>query len=150
MPPRLGQHAAPRIDQDDGEIGGRRAGHHVAGILLMAGRIGDDEFAPVGREEAIGDVDGDALLALGGEPVDQEGEVELAALRPDLLAVGLERRQLVFEQHLGFVEQPADQRALAVIHAAAGNEAQQALMLMGDEVLLDIPGYQIGLVSHQK
>ena len=44
-------------------IGG--AGRHVAGVLLVARRVGDDEGALLGREIAVGDVDG-ALLALGG------------------------------------------------------------------------------------
>ena len=57
---------------------------HVARILLVAGRVGDDELALVGREEAVGDVDGDALLALGGEAVDEQGEIERPACAPDL------------------------------------------------------------------
>ena len=75
------------------------------------GRVGDDELALVGGEEAVGDVDRDALLALGGEAVDEQREVDVAALRADLLRVGLERGELVLEQHLRFVQQPADQRA---------------------------------------
>ena len=77
MPPRLGQHALARIDQEHGEVGGRGAGHHVARILLVARRIGDDELALLAREEAIGDVDRDALLALGREAVDEQREVDL-------------------------------------------------------------------------
>jgi hypothetical protein len=42
----LRQHALARVDQDDREIGGRGAGRHVAGVLLVAGRVGDDELAP--------------------------------------------------------------------------------------------------------
>jgi hypothetical protein len=67
-------------------IGGRGAGDHVAGILLVAGRVGDDELALVGGEEAVGDVDGDALLALGGEAVDQQAK-SISPPRADLLAV---------------------------------------------------------------
>src|SRR5690606_40377676 len=33
------------VDQDDDGIGGRGAGHHVACVLLVAWRIGDDELA---------------------------------------------------------------------------------------------------------
>ena len=65
MAARLGQHALARVDQDDGEVGGRGAGDHVARVLLVARRVGDDELALVGGEEAVGDVDRDALLALG-------------------------------------------------------------------------------------
>ena len=79
------------------------------------GRVGDDELALLGREEAVGDVDGDALLALGGEAVDQQREVDLLPLRADPLAVGFERGELVLEDHLRIVEQPADQRRLAVV-----------------------------------
>ena len=57
----------------------------------MARGVGDDELALLGGEEAVGDVDGDALLALGGQAVDQQREVELAAARTDLLRVALER-----------------------------------------------------------
>ena len=81
MAPRLRQHALARIDQHDGEIGGRGAGRHVAGVLLVAGRVGDDERALRRGEEAVGDVDGDALLALGLEAVDQQREIDVVAGR---------------------------------------------------------------------
>ena len=70
--PRLGQHALARVDQDDGELGIRGARRHVARVLLVARRVGDDEFALVGREEAVGDVDRDALLPLGFQAVDAD------------------------------------------------------------------------------
>ena len=81
VPPRLGQHALARVDQDHREIGVGGAGRHVAGVLLVARRVGDDELALLGREEAVGDVDGDALLALGLEPVDEQREVDVLAGR---------------------------------------------------------------------
>ena len=52
------------------------------------------------------------------------------ALRADLLRVRLQRRELILEDHLRVVQQPADQRRFAVIDAAAGDEAQQALVLV--------------------
>ena len=125
----LGEHALARIDQDHCGIGGRGAGDHVAGILFVARRVGDDELARLGGEEAISDVDRDALLTLGREPVDEEREVERFALRALLLAVAGECRNLIVEQQLRIVEQPSDQRRLAVIDAAAGDEAQQRLAL---------------------
>ena len=55
----------------------------------MARRIGDDEFAARRREIAISDVDGDLLLALGLEAVDQERKVERAvAARTLRVALG--------------------------------------------------------------
>ena len=70
------------IDQQDGEIGVRRAGRHVARELLVARRVGDDEGAPRAGEEAVGDVDGDALLALGLQPVEQQREVDSSPAVP--------------------------------------------------------------------
>ena len=150
----LDQHALARIYQDRGAIGGRGTGHHVAGILLVSRAVGDDELALLGREKAIGDIDRDALLALGGKPVDQQREVDLLPLRAHLLAVVLERGELVFEDHLRIVEQAADQRRFAIVHAAAGDEAQHRLVLVLLEIGLDIVGDQrVGLVDgigHQK
>jgi hypothetical protein len=56
-------------DQDEREIGDRSAGRHVGGIFLVTGRIDDDELAACRREEAIGDVDRNVLLALGRQSV---------------------------------------------------------------------------------
>ena len=53
------------VDENDGDIGGGGAGGHVARVLLVARGVGDDEFSFGGGEVAIGDVDGDALFALG-------------------------------------------------------------------------------------
>ena len=58
---------------------------------------------------------------------------------PTFLRVGLERGELVLEDQLGVVEQPADQRALAVVDAAAGDEAQQALVLVRVEIARRCP-----------
>ena len=114
-----------------------------------------------GREKAIGDIDGDALLTLRREPVDQQRKVDVLPLRPDALRIRLQRRQLILEDHLGIIQQPTDQRGLAIVDAAAGDEPQQALVLvlieisgdvLGDEGigLVDFTGFdQIG-VGHQK
>ena len=147
---RLREHALARVDQDHGDVRGRRARDHVARVLLVPRRVGDDELAPVGREEAVGDVDGDALLALRGQSVDQQREVELAALRADLLRIRFERGELILEDHLRLVQQPADQRRLAVVDAAAGDEPQQPLVLVRLEVRVNVFGDEIGLVGHRQ
>src|SRR3546814_14207007 len=77
-------------------------------------------------EEAIGDVDRDPLLALGGKAVDEQRKVDLLPLRPDAPAVGLERRKLILEDHFAVIEQPPDQRRLAVVDRAAGDERSEA------------------------
>ena len=56
--------------------------------------------------------------------------------------------KLIFEDHLGVVEQPTNQRRLAVIHAAAGDKAQQVLVLVFVEVGLDIFGDQFRRMCH--
>jgi hypothetical protein len=80
VPAGLRQHAVAGVDQNDGQIGRGCAGRHVARILLVARRIGDDEFAFRRREVAVGDVDGDALFALGAQAVGEQGEVDVAAM----------------------------------------------------------------------
>ena len=76
MPPRLRQHAVARIDQNDGQLRRGGAGRHVARVLLVPGCIGDDELALRRGEVAIGDVDGDALLAFGAQAVGQQREID--------------------------------------------------------------------------
>ena len=138
--PGLAQHALARVDQHDGEIGGRGAGRHVARVLLVAGRVGDDELALRRGEEAVGDVDGDALLALGLQPVDQQREIDVVAGGAVLARIALQRGKLVLEDLLGVVEQPADQRRLAVVDRTAGQEAQQRLLLLRRQIVADAVG----------
>ena len=69
---RLGQDALARVDQHDGEIGRGGAGGHVAGVLFVARRVGDDELALGRGEVAVGYVDGDALFAFGAEAIGEE------------------------------------------------------------------------------
>jgi len=44
--------------------------------LLVAWRVGDDVLARAGAEVAVGDVDDDALLALGDEAVGEQREID--------------------------------------------------------------------------
>ena len=67
----------------------------------------------------------DSLLAFGREPIDQEREVQIAAPGPEFARIGFERRELVLVEEPGLVEQPADQRGLAVVDRAGGGEAQE-------------------------
>ena len=45
MAPRLRQNALARIDEYDGEFRVRCAGRHIARVLFMPGRIGNDKRA---------------------------------------------------------------------------------------------------------
>ena len=131
-------HAVAGIDEQHGDIGRRRTGSHVARVLLMAGGIGNDVFAAVGGEEAVSHIDGDALFALGLQAVYQQRQIHDFAGGAVLDAVTRDGGELVFEDHLRVVQQAADQRRLAVIHAAAGDEAQHVLVFMLVQVVLNI------------
>src|SRR5206468_9180113 len=137
--PGLCENALARVDQQNGEFGRRRAGDHVAGVLFVARSIGNDELALLARKIPVGDVDRDALLALGGKSVDEKREVNLLALRPVPFAVRLKSDKLVVEDLPRFVQQPPDQCRLTVVDAAAGDEAQKLLLLLRGE-----PGFGVG------
>jgi hypothetical protein len=47
-------------------------------VLLVAGSVGHDESPSRRREVAVGHVDGDHLLALGLETVEEQSEIEVA------------------------------------------------------------------------
>ena len=113
-----------RVDEHEREVGGRGAGDHVARVLHVARGVGDDELAPRRREVAVGDVDRDALLALGAQAVGEQREVRRSRRRGARLRL-LDVLELVLEDRLRVVEQPADQRRLAVVDRAGGGEAQQ-------------------------
>ena len=85
MAPGLDQHAFARVDQDHRKVSRARAGHHVAGVLLVPRAIGDDELSLFGVEKAIGDIDRDALFAFRRKTIDQQREIDFLALRSDLL-----------------------------------------------------------------
>ena len=121
--------AQARVHEHDGEVGGGGAGDHVARVLHVAGGVGDDEPPARRGEVAIGDVNGDALLALGAEAVGEGGEVDLAAAGE--VGGALQRFDLVFHQRPRVVEQPANERGLAVIDRAAGVEAEDIDGMMG-------------------
>ncbi len=121
--PRLRLQAVHGVHQQDGDIRGAGGSDHVARVLLVARRIADDELARGRGEVAVRDVDRDALLALGQQAVGDQREVDrhLAGAARS----GFERGHLVGQQALAVPEQAADQRALAVVDAAGGGEAQR-------------------------
>src|SRR5262249_44745592 len=74
---------------------------------------------------AIGHVDGDALLALGLQAIDQRCHVEVAAGRAEPRAVAGKRRDLIVEQKLAVVEEAPEQGRLAVIDRPASEKTQK-------------------------
>ena len=111
------------VDEHDPELCGRGAGDHVARVLDVPGRVGELKAPPRRDEGAVGDVDRDALLALGSEAVGEQRKVDVpvTAAARDVLDV----LELVDEDLLRVVEQPADQGRLAVIDRAARDEAEK-------------------------
>ena len=140
MPLRLREHAMPGIDQNDRQISRRGTRCHVPRVLLVAGRVGDDKLALIGREIAVGDVDCDPLLPLVFKPVSEQSQVEFLTGGAIPRGVFLDGGELVFVDHLRLVEESANERALAVVDAAAGDEPQQFLPFVLFEVGVDVGG----------
>ncbi len=120
------QHAFAGVDQQDRQIAGRCAGRHVTRVLLVPWRVGNNKFAFLGREIAVCHINGNSLLALSLQPVDQQRQIEFFTLGAMTLTVVMQRRELIFINLTRIVQQSANQRAFTVIDAAAGQEAQQA------------------------
>ena len=121
MAARLLAHAFGGVDHQDGGLRLGDAGDRVLQELLVAGRVDDDVAALGGLEEDLRGVDGDALVALGLQRVEQERPFELAAA---LVRRGLQLRELAFGQRVGVVQQAADQARLAVIDMADDREGK--------------------------
>jgi hypothetical protein len=120
MPARLGHNSLAGVDENNGQVRGGSSGHHVARVLLVARSVGDDEFAFQRSEIAIGNVDGNPLLALRLQAVGEQGQIQtVQASAPGRALYG---GKLIFENGFRIVQQPPDQRAFAVIDAARGNE----------------------------
>ena len=117
-------------------IGRRGAGHHVAGVLDVPGRVGDDEFALRRGEVAVGHVDGDALLAFGPQAVGEQRQV--GSLVPARRLMPLDRTELVFEDRLAVEQQAADQGGLAVIDRAGGRDPKELASMLEVALLLAV------------
>lgn len=57
---------------------------------------------------------------------------------------------MILVDHFAVVQQSTNQRALAVINAAARNEPQQLLLLMLLQISIDVRRDEVGLVTHGK
>ena len=122
MTPRLFQNALSGVDQHDRQIGRGGTGHHVAGVLDVPRGVGDYELPPRSREVSVGDVDGDALLSFGSKSVSEERQVRVFGAH--LNRGPLDSLHLVLEDRLGVVQQPTDERGLAVINRTRCREAE--------------------------
>ncbi len=111
--PRLVAHALARVDEEKRGVGLRRAGDHVAQKLRMTGRVDQHDIARARAQMDLARVDGDALVALRLQRIEQERPLEL---HPAPRAHGLQRVELALRQIARLVQQPPDQRRLAVVH----------------------------------
>ena len=116
----LGLNAMARIDKNDSEIAGRRARCHIARVLFVTRRVSNNKFSFRSREITVGYIDRDSLLTFGLKAVNEQREVDAFAGSARLSAVFFYRRELIFIDHFGVVEQASNERALAIIDAAAG------------------------------
>src|SRR2546422_6654315 len=98
MAARLSHHASARINENDGKVAGARARHEIARVLLVSGRVGDDELSFRGCEIAVSDIDGDALFALRAQAVGEQREIDPFAAAPFVFA--LRALDLVFKRAL--------------------------------------------------
>ena len=103
----------------------------------MPGRVGELEAPRGSHERAVGDVDRDALLALGAEAVRQEREVDVAVAAT--LARLLHVLELVGHHLLRVVEEPPDERRLPVVDGAARDEAKELRRARSARMSLEVP-----------
>ena len=115
-----GDYTSAGVDKDYCRVGRRSAGNHVACVLLMSRGVGDDEFTVVCAEVAVSHVDGDSLLALSLQSVEQQGIIDMLSGISYTFAVALEGVELVFVDFLAVEEQSADERRFSIIDAAGG------------------------------
>lgn len=94
----------------------------------MARGVGGDEAAGSGGKKPVGHVDRNTLFALRLKSVGKQRQVGLVAGGAVTPTVARERREMIVRHELGIEQKAADQRALAVVDAAAGDEAQQVLV----------------------
>ncbi len=147
VPPALLKNAESRVDENDRDVCGRGASDHVAGVLNVARRVRDDELSLIRAEVTIGNVDGDSLLALGRQAVGDERQIEIRPCHGRCLANGFE---LIGVNRPGVVEQPADERRLAVVDRPDGDEAKKLLVLVLAKVALDVRCDELFFRRHQK
>ncbi len=121
-------HALLGVDDQHGRLGARRARDHVLQELDVPGRVDDDVVARLALEEAARGVDGDALVLLVVERVEQERVLERLA---GALALAPHRVELALRQRAGVGQQPPDDGALAVIDVADDDDVHRVALGFG-------------------
>lgn len=70
--------------------------------------IGNDKFALFRRKITISHINGNALFAFGLQAIHQQGQVQFFTLCTDTLAVSVQRRELIFVDLAGIMQQATD------------------------------------------
>ncbi len=70
-------------------------------VLLVPGRVRDDQSPSRGGHEPIGDIDGDPLFPLRGETIGQQRQIKSATGRARHLRVALKRGELILVDLMG-------------------------------------------------
>jgi hypothetical protein len=108
-------------DEKDGGIGAGGTGDHVLEELFMTWRVDDDVGASVRSELDLGGVDGDVLLLLFEEGVEEEGVFKVHALG---LGGGLDLGDFSIWKRVGVVEDASDEGGFTVVYVADEDDAQ--------------------------
>src|SRR5438270_10773237 len=112
MTPTLLSCALVRRDYDHRRISRGRAGNHILQELLVAGRVDDRESAILGPKMDLGGVDGDVLLLLLRQRIEDESVLEPPA-------VPLTRRpncfQFSFGKRVRRLEDPPNHRRFSMV-----------------------------------
>ena len=95
------------IDENDGQIRGAGSGDHVARVLNVARGVRDDEFPLGSGEIAVGNINGDALLALCFQAIREQREVHVFIAAA--FGKAFHGFDLILEGVFGIVEQAADE-----------------------------------------
>jgi hypothetical protein len=121
--PGLLHQAVACVDQHHGQLSGRGAGDGVAGVLNMPWAVSQHELTGRSGEIPVCHVDGDALLPLGPQPIGEQRQIQ----RVSATSLGCPGHggELVGQDRLGVMQQPTDQRGLAVVDGAGGRQPQQ-------------------------
>ena len=127
-------------------MGIRRSGDHVARVLLMAGRVGQDELSAGRAEITVSDVDGDSLLPLGAQAIGQQRKIGLACAAVQRGARDGVHLVLI---HIARIEQQApDEGRLAIVDASGSGKTQKVFAVFLFDEAVDVKRCSNG--SHQK
>ena len=119
---RLLAHAFGGVDHQQGGIGLRRPGDHVAQELGVPGRVDQHDVARGCPQPDLAGIDGDALIALGLQRIEQKRPFERHAAAG---AHRLERIELALGKAVRFVQEAADQCGFAMIDMADDDDSHQ-------------------------